>query len=29
MPSLFNYETSKRIDQLDMTGYEKEIEGIQ
>jgi len=29
MPSLYNYETTKRIDQLDMTGYEKEIESIQ
>lgn len=29
MPSLYNYETTKRIDQLDMSAYEKEINNIQ
>ena len=28
MPSLYNYETSKRIDQLDMSAYEKDIDEI-
>jgi peroxiredoxin len=29
MPSLYNYETTKRIDQLDISGFENNIEEIQ